>query len=153
MGYRYPYRPEISWFLYERNQDIVDLPTVKGIPIYGIGPRLKDDVPPVPSARSWKDQWGWFAEVWNEFTVGQCMGPAAMVYAALYGMEAEMVYTPSDFFIRRTGLLYFEIEAVKRYKQQVVNVMQQHLGYTEKQRVEYLAQLDEAIDEATNFVN
>lgn len=96
MGYRYPYRPEISWFLYGRNQGVVAGPTVKGIPIYGIGPRLKNDVPPVPAARSWKDQWGWFAEVWNEFTVGQCLGPAAMVYATLYAMEADKYGVPSD---------------------------------------------------------
>ena len=79
--------------------------------------------------------------------------PLALHAMLLYGMEAEMVYTPSDFFIRRTGLLYFDIDAVKCYKKQVLHVMQQHLGYTEKQRVEYLAQLDEAIEEATNFVN
>ena len=79
--------------------------------------------------------------------------PLVLHAMLLYGMEAEMVYTPCDFFIRRTGLLYFDIEAVKCYKQQVLNVMQQHLGYTEKQRVEYLAQLDEAIGEATNFAN
>ena len=79
--------------------------------------------------------------------------PLTLHAMLLYGMEAEMVNTPSDFFIRRTGLLYFDIEAVKCYKQQVLHVMQQHLGYTEKQRVAYLAQLDEAIEEATNFVN
>lgn len=79
--------------------------------------------------------------------------PLALHAMLLYGMEAEMVVTPSDFFIRRTGLLYFDIEAVKRYKQQVMRVMQQHLGYTETQQVEYLVQLDEAIKEATNFVH
>ena len=79
--------------------------------------------------------------------------PLALHAMLLYGMEAEMVVTPSDFFIRRTGLLYFDIEAVKRYKQQVIRVMEQHLGYTEKQRVEYLEELDEAIKQATNFVH
>lgn len=93
-----------------------------------------------------------FEQVKYLHTHGSTM-PLALHAMLLYGMEAEMVYTPSDFFIRRTGLLYFDIEAVKRYKQQVVNVMQQHLGYTDKQRVEYLAQLDEAIEEATNFAN
>jgi glycerol-3-phosphate dehydrogenase len=62
-----------------------------------------------------------------------------------------MVYTPSDFFIRRTGLLYFDIDAVKRYKQQVIQVMQQHFNYTESQRNTYIAQLEQAIFDATNF--
>lgn len=64
-----------------------------------------------------------------------------------------MVVTPSDLFIRRTGLLYFDIEAVKRYKLQVLRVMEQHLGYTEMQRDQYLAEVDEVIKQATEFVH
>ncbi|MGE8001942.1 glycerol-3-phosphate dehydrogenase/oxidase [Lysinibacillus sp. NPDC093216] len=77
--------------------------------------------------------------------------PLALHAMLLYGIEAEMVYTPSDFFIRRTGLLYFDIDAVKRYKQQVIQVMQQHFNYTESQRNTYVAQLEQAIVDATNF--
>ncbi|KOY82772.1 glycerol-3-phosphate dehydrogenase/oxidase [Lysinibacillus macroides] len=77
--------------------------------------------------------------------------PLALHAMLLYGIEAEMVYTPSDFFIRRTGLLYFDIEAVKLYKQQVAQVMQQRLNYTEAQKNIYMAQLDEAIMDAIYF--
>ncbi len=90
-GYRYPTRPEISIFLYEQFNPVVWGRTVTGIPMYGIGPRLVDNVPPLPSARSWKDQWGWFAEIYAEFTVGQTLGPAGMVYAWLYGLEQATV--------------------------------------------------------------
>ncbi|WP_320939061.1 FAD-dependent oxidoreductase, partial [Lysinibacillus capsici] len=78
--------------------------------------------------------------------------PLALHAMLLYGIEAEMVYTPSDFFIRRTGLLYFDIEAVKLYKQQVIQVMQQRLNYTEEQKNSYIAELEQAINDATNFV-
>jgi len=78
--------------------------------------------------------------------------PLTLHAMLLYGLEAEMVYTPSDFFIRRTGMLYFDIEAVKLYKQQVLQVMQQHLNYTEEQRDAYMAELDQAIMDATIFV-
>ncbi|WP_068983062.1 glycerol-3-phosphate dehydrogenase/oxidase [Lysinibacillus xylanilyticus] len=78
--------------------------------------------------------------------------PLALHAMLLYGIEAEMVYTPSDFFIRRTGLLYFDIDAVKRYKQQVIQVMQQHFRYTESQRNTYIAQLEQAILDATSFI-
>lgn len=78
--------------------------------------------------------------------------PLALHAMLLYGIEAEMVYTPSDFFIRRTGLLYFDIDAVKRYKQQVIQVMQQRLHYTEPQKNMYIADLEQAILDATSFV-
>lgn len=78
--------------------------------------------------------------------------PLALHAMLLYGIEAEMVYTPSDFFIRRTGLLYFDIDAVKRYKQQVIQVMQQRLHYTEPQKNMYIAHLEQAILDATSFV-
>jgi len=78
--------------------------------------------------------------------------PLALHAMLLYGIEAEMVYTPSDFFIRRTGLLYFDIDAVKRYKQQVIQVMQQRLHYTEPQKNMYIAHLEQAILDATSFM-
>ncbi|MFY0520886.1 glycerol-3-phosphate dehydrogenase/oxidase [Lysinibacillus sp. UGB7] len=77
--------------------------------------------------------------------------PLALHAMLLYGMKEEMVYTPNDFFIRRTGLLYFDIDAVKRYKQQVIQVMQQRFHYTEAQKHTYVAQLEQAILDATNF--
>ncbi|MGN4126088.1 glycerol-3-phosphate dehydrogenase/oxidase [Lysinibacillus sphaericus] len=77
--------------------------------------------------------------------------PLALHAMLLYGIKEEMVYTPNDFFIRRTGLLYFDIDAVKRYKQQVIQVMQQRFHYTEAQKHTYVAQLEQAILDATNF--
>lgn len=88
LGYRHPNRPEISWFLYEGARDDMKGRTVKGIPIYGVGPALKWYDPPVPPGRSFRDVWGNGAEVWNEFTVHQCLGPTAMAYAVLYGLES-----------------------------------------------------------------
>ena len=93
-----------------------------------------------------------FKQVKFLYEYGSTM-PLALHAMLLYSMEAEMVLTPSDFFIRRTGLLYFDIEAVKRYKLQVLRVMEQYLGYTETQRDQYLAEVDEAINQATNFVH
>jgi len=88
MGYRYPVRPEISWFLYEGGRDDMKGRTVKGLAIYGIGPRIKFYYPsPWPAGRSSHDRWGFGAEVWNEFTVHQCLGPSAMTYAVLYALE------------------------------------------------------------------
>ncbi len=44
----------------------------------------------------------------------------------LYAMEQEMTVTPSDFFIRRTGALFFQIDEVKRWKQAVIAWMSEY---------------------------
>lgn len=95
MGVRHPDRPELSWFLYQNtdNNDVVG-PTVMGISLYGNGPPLKS-YPYVkgqkgnawPIWRSWRDVWGHWAEIYSEFTIEQTVGPAAIMYAALYGLE------------------------------------------------------------------
>ncbi|MFY3792756.1 glycerol-3-phosphate dehydrogenase/oxidase [Ureibacillus sp. MALMAid1270] len=73
------------------------------------------------------------------------------LYAELkYAIENEMAYTPSDFFIRRTGLLYFEIEQVEKYKEAVLNIMSEIIGYSETEKLIYQAQLDLFIDDAKN---
>ena len=45
-----------------------------------------------------------------------------------------MVHRPTDFFIRRTGKLYFKIDDVLNYKDQVIDVMAELLGYTDIQK-------------------
>jgi endoglucanase len=95
MGYRHPMRPEISWFLYEGGRDDMKGRTVKGLAIYGIGPRIKTSYPSAwPSGRSSRDVWGFGAEIWNEFTVHQCLGPSAMTYAVLYALEHGLAPQP-----------------------------------------------------------
>ena len=97
MGYRFPRRPEISWFLYEEPERDMSGSTVKGIAIYGIGPPLRLHTGDRwPLWRSWRDVWDRFAEIYSEFTVPQTCGPAAILYATLYGMEKEAGLVPDD---------------------------------------------------------
>lgn len=71
------------------------------------------------------------------------------IYAELvYGIQNEMVYKPTDFLIRRTGMLYFDIEDVLKYKEAVVDVLAQLLNYDDIQRALFTEELDEAINEA-----
>ncbi|MEG0448627.1 MAG: glycerol-3-phosphate dehydrogenase/oxidase [Lysinibacillus sp.] len=70
----------------------------------------------------------------------------------LYSIEHEMIYTPADFFIRRTGMLYFDIDTVKRYQEPVSQILKEVIGYTSEEQQQYAAQLQEAISEATQFV-
>ncbi|MCU0873510.1 MAG: glycoside hydrolase family 9 protein [Pirellulaceae bacterium] len=95
MGYRAPRRPEISWFLYEEPERDMSGRTVAGIAIYGIGPPLGLHTGEKwPLWRSWRDVWDRFAEIYSEFTVPQTCGPAAMLYATLYGMEKQQGLVP-----------------------------------------------------------
>lgn len=41
-----------------------------------------------------------------------------------YAVNYEMCMSPSDFFIRRTGTLYFDIETVKKWQEELVPYMQ-----------------------------
>lgn len=66
----------------------------------------------------------------------------------IYSIQNEMVHRPTDFFIRRTGKLYFKIEDVLNYKEQVIDVMAELLGYTNIQKELYTKELETAIKEA-----
>ncbi|MDG0818866.1 glycerol-3-phosphate dehydrogenase/oxidase [Staphylococcus equorum] len=66
----------------------------------------------------------------------------------IYSIQNEMVHRPTDFFIRRTGKLYFKIDDVLNYKEQVIDVMAELLGYTNIQKELYTKELETAIKEA-----
>ena len=59
-----------------------------------------------------------------------------------------MVYRPTDFFVRRTGKLYFKIDDVINYKDQVISVMAGLLGYSTVQQQLYTKELNVALEEA-----
>lgn len=77
--------------------------------------------------------------------------PAVLAAVVEYAVNEEMAQTPSDFFIRRTGDLYFHIADVLRFKDQVLDFMGELLGYSEKQKETYRRELLDEIDKATRF--
>ena len=76
--------------------------------------------------------------------------PLSLHAELLYAIYYEMVMTPCDFLIRRTGYLYFNIAFVEQYKESILEVMSNILGYSESETVFYRAQLEQFIDEAKN---
>jgi len=74
--------------------------------------------------------------------------PLSMRAEIHYGIHHEMVMTPSDFFIRRTGKLYFSIDVVEENKQAVLNYMAQLLSYSELEKNVYAEELDMHISDA-----
>ena len=60
--------------------------------------------------------------------------PLSMKAEILYCIHHEMVMTPSDYFVRRTGNLYFAIEVVEKYKKAVTNYMATLLSYSDLEK-------------------
>ncbi|MFD2922616.1 glycerol-3-phosphate dehydrogenase/oxidase [Halobacillus naozhouensis] len=67
-------------------------------------------------------------------------------------LEYEMVYKPVDFFIRRTGALFFDIEWVKQHQHAVIDFMANELDWSSKQKKTYTDELDQLLEEAVQPV-
>jgi len=80
--------------------------------------------------------------------VAQNLSPE--VYATLqYGMDREMVCTPSDYFVRRTSSLYFDIAFVREWMAPVVAYMAERLGWNDAQQDAMQNDLQVRLEEAT----
>ncbi|WP_405102913.1 glycerol-3-phosphate dehydrogenase/oxidase [Oceanobacillus sp. FSL H7-0719] len=69
----------------------------------------------------------------------------------LYAIENEAAYKPSDFFVRRTGALYFNIALVKQAKEKVICFMAERLAWSEQQTEDYREELDQLLTDAVTF--
>lgn len=75
------------------------------------------------------------------------------VYGMLrYGIDYEMVATPADFFVRRTGALFFNIDWVKRWKEAVISLMKEEFGWSKEKENQERYRLQREIDLATRVV-
>ncbi|MCM3040780.1 glycerol-3-phosphate dehydrogenase/oxidase [Paenibacillus motobuensis] len=74
--------------------------------------------------------------------------PLEVLAPLVYAMEDEMTVKPVDFFIRRTGALFFNIQWVRDWKEPVIGYMASIFGWTPEQRTEYTEELDIALYQA-----
>jgi len=65
-----------------------------------------------------------------------------------YSIEYEMTAKPVDYFIRRTGDMFFHIEQVERWKEPVLQAMSHELGWSDEQLAQNKAELEQKITEA-----
>ncbi len=72
--------------------------------------------------------------------------PAIISAQLIYAIEKEMCLTPTDFFIRRTGMLYFDIEAVKKTKSAVLLFMQNVFKWDTELQEKFSSELESAIE-------
>lgn len=66
-------------------------------------------------------------------------------------LENEMVFRLTDFFIRRTGRLFFDIESVRNHLEMVTQEMSNWFSWSEKRIQEEKNLLTEEINKATRF--
>ena len=72
-----------------------------------------------------------------------------IVYAQLmYSIEHEMAATPLDFFMRRTGALFFNIDWVFTWKDEVIAFMEDKFGWNKKQTADYQEELEKELRDA-----
>ncbi|MDX1364286.1 MAG: glycerol-3-phosphate dehydrogenase/oxidase [Arenibacter latericius] len=68
-----------------------------------------------------------------------------------FAIEHEMVITPMDFFIRRTGRLYFDIESVKKLMEPILEEFQRIYKLDKDTIDTYRKTLEMEIEEHSNF--
>lgn len=89
-----------------------------------------------------------YAKTYSEQTDQQL---SAFVYAQLmYSMEHEMVIKPVDFFIRRTGSIYFDIHWVRKWKEKVIEEMKSWMEWTTDETEKMKYELENELEKAVN---
>lgn len=75
--------------------------------------------------------------------------PQSVFAMIVYGIEAEMTATPADFFVRRSGALFFHIDWVNKWKKQIINYMAQRLNWSTEVKSNYTDELETLINDAS----
>lgn len=70
-----------------------------------------------------------------------------------FTLENEMVQTPLDFFIRRTGMLFFDMPRLKLVMNTILGDFKEYFSWKDEQYKQELAKLEHAIQEAQLMTN
>ncbi len=69
-----------------------------------------------------------------------------------FAIAHEMALTPMDFFVRRTGRLYFDIDSVRKYKETVLADFKTAYMYDDIQMNTFRDSLEKALEQHASFV-
>ncbi|WP_404316831.1 glycerol-3-phosphate dehydrogenase/oxidase [Bacillus lumedeiriae] len=75
--------------------------------------------------------------------------PADIYAQVLYSITDELVYTPVDFFVRRTGTLLFDIEWVNKWKAPIIEMLSKTLSWSSEQKEAFSIELEKHLHDAT----
>jgi glycerol-3-phosphate dehydrogenase len=76
--------------------------------------------------------------------------PLDLYVQLVYSLKEEMTVKPVDYFIRRTGALYFNIDWVRKWSEAVIAFMADKCEWTTEQQNQYKEELNRQIQEATS---
>lgn len=68
-----------------------------------------------------------------------------------FAYHHEMILTPSDFFIRRTGMLYFDIHRLRKTVIPVLQEFKRYFSWNDATYTKYKADVEKAINTSTAF--
>lgn len=68
-----------------------------------------------------------------------------------FTIHHEMTCTPTDFFMRRTGRLFFDANSIHTYKELVFREFQTYFSWDDKTAKKYQKELEEQLKSATTF--
>lgn len=71
--------------------------------------------------------------------------PITLFAKLQYALQFEMVATPLDFFLRRTSMIFFDISAVKVYKDSVIQYMTDYFGWEKEVEIRFRKELKEEL--------
>ncbi|MEC1698828.1 MULTISPECIES: glycerol-3-phosphate dehydrogenase [Bacillus] len=74
--------------------------------------------------------------------------PVHILAEAAYSIEEEMAATPADFFVRRTGRLFFDIKWVQTYKTAVIDYMSDRFQWNDETKEKHTEWLNTLLHDA-----
>ncbi|XXM71046.1 glycerol-3-phosphate dehydrogenase/oxidase [Lysinibacillus sphaericus] len=74
--------------------------------------------------------------------------PVKLYAQLIYAIQEEMAATPVDFFIRRTGAMFFDREWVEKWHQPAIDIMAKLLNWNEVQKVQFTSSLKQELENA-----
>ena len=74
--------------------------------------------------------------------------PLSITLTLHYAIKHEMILTPVDYFMRRTGTIFFDINWVEAWKLSVIDYMAQFMEWTQERKEELTEELELRILEA-----
>lgn len=90
----------------------------------------------------------------DSFEIIKLMNEASMDLIsaeAKFCIENEMCLNPYDFFVRRTGRMYFNIDTVRSSKDQVVKLFTAHFNWSEENSLKEMNRVDDELKARSNF--
>ena len=80
------------------------------------------------------------------------ISPLGLARAELwFGLKQEMVMSAMDFFSRRTGRLYFNIDSVRSFSDNILKEMGEHLSWDKERMKQERIWVEKAVEEASHF--